>query len=229
MGEWGSVSYVHTARRSRVATAVAELLAREGYTYVGSRGAAGDGESRGGARHLTLALLRSHGPWTALQASDADFFCRRRGGAQRCRLAELTKALGRYAFHVSVHGGDSVTLLEASRGGRVRVSGGALATKPSHFHEEPIARRHRMMPAFKLLPVSDELRELAGAWEGLAALLIPEVDPAMVANNLLFRIPGYAPAHPDHARVLAFARPVAAGAPRQRSRGSRGGGPETGA
>jgi hypothetical protein len=177
-----------------------QFLQREGFSHVD-----GDKSSRRGASYLRAVVIGTHGPWTAVKLSDAEFMCKRRDGQDRPRISELAIFLGRAAFQVSVYDGDSMTLLEASKGGRFCVSGGEAATASRRFHEERIARKRHFDPGFHLLRVSDELDNVGGDWMDIASLLVPGIDPDLIATDGLFATKAKAPSLP-HAQWMAFDR-----------------------
>lgn len=195
MGDWGSVTYVHTCRRDHLEETVARLVEREGYGRV---------KDKDDAPSLRAVILGARGGWTAVKFSDSEFMVRRRAGQERPRISELAVVLARHAFQVSVFDGDSMTLVEASRTGRVCVSGGEAATASRRYHAETIKKKYHFDPGFHLLPVREDLENVAGDWMEVAALLVPGVEADLVATDSLFA-KARAPELPS-ARWLSFAK-----------------------
>jgi hypothetical protein len=219
MGEWGSVTYVHTSRRRHLADAVRQLVEADGYSLVHTKGPFPDAEeSKGRIRaYLRVVVLGESGPWSAIKTSVSELMCGRREGEKRSRISELAMTLERDAFQVSVYDGDSMTVMEASKRGRVCVSGGEAASGSRRFHDERIREDHHFEPRLRILRVTEELAQGDFGWEDYAALLVPGTPPDLVATDQIFSM-GRAPVLPG-AKWMAFAKakPVAVGPLRTRS------------
>jgi hypothetical protein len=88
--------------------------------------------------------------WAMLMPLDRSFFLER-GDANENRLVRLARELGAPVYEVDVRGGSTVTLIEASADGALRVSGASLAQ----------AKATTKDVGFGLLPVTDTIRERA--------------------------------------------------------------------
>jgi hypothetical protein len=173
MGESGSLSFVHTLRRRALARAVADVMERLGYAA----------DPRG---DLDVALIPGRG-WTAIVCSDPELLCERPEGESKPAIAFLAEAVGRSAFQISVHDGDSVTLLEATPKGRVVASGGEGQTASAFCHAEPIREEHLFSPRFYAIPVKKlrAMKETISHY-GLLAKLSPRTPPfALLRGDVL--------------------------------------------
>src|SRR5262245_43380945 len=118
MGEWGSVTFVHTVRQKALRRALCTVLEKLGYRFDGEGPSGGD---------LEVLVVPGDG-WTALKCTDSELLCKRPTGTKTPAIALLTKALGRSAFQLSIYDGDSIAMLEASPKGKVVASGGNAST-----------------------------------------------------------------------------------------------------
>ncbi len=128
---------------------------------------------------LDVLLVPGKG-WTAIVCSDPELLCERPEGEEKPALALVAKAVERSAFQISVHDGDSITLLETTPKGRVVASGGEGSTASAFFHAERIYDEHFFLPRFYALPVKSELRAIAGDdlfHDQLITELVPDVEP----------------------------------------------------
>jgi hypothetical protein len=166
MGESGSLSLVHTTRRRALARAVTSVMERLGFMP----------DPRG---DLDVLLVPGKG-WTAIVCADPEVLCERPPGDTKPALAHVAETIARSAFQISVHDGDSITLLEATPKGRVVASGGEGSNASPFFHAERIDEGRFFAPRFYAIPVKGHLRAIADGplfHDDLLTTLVPCVEP----------------------------------------------------
>ena len=177
MGEWGTVTFVHTVRQRALERALTTVLRSFGFEY--------RGEGPSGA-DLEILVIPGSG-WTAVKCSDGELLAKRPPRSKTAALGLLTKELGRSAFLMSIYDGDSIAMLEASARGKTVASGGEASHASPWLQEERIASERHLLARFYLLRVSEELREVTEESGLFAAevseLLVPQVPSHLVYTN----------------------------------------------